>query len=202
MKKIYLLIAGCLLTTAITSFAVAREYHYDKRIKFKNLQKYRHNQKTYYQKDGYYYSPADGDTAVIVNPPYGMIVPTVPLGYHTYEVNGQTYRIYNNISYVENANGGYTIVETPPEAPKMYQKQGLENSDPANQKYNEYQFKDPNDLSVKIPNGDGTFTLVPITKTADGYQGPKGEKYENFPSIDTLKKRYNPTQTQTTNTTK
>lgn len=200
MKKICSL--GLCLAISITfstnTFAKLSGHHYSNhKIKIgKNFNQYKYKNKTYFYQNGNFYSPAGHNEAIIVNPPYGMIIPNIPVGYQTYTVNGQEYHIYNNISYVESPNGGYTIVETPPTAPKMHKEQGLTNSDPAKNKYNEYKFKSPDDLSVKIPNNDGTFTLVPLKKTDDGFIGPQGEKYENFPSINDLKKRY--TQPQTT----
>lgn len=200
MKRIYTtaVFAVLTLTLGFSCFAEARIHAYagNKRIKINNkLKKYQHNNQNYYYQSGYFYSPADNNEAVIVNPPYGMHIQHIPVGCTKYEAHGKTFYIYNNISYIASPNGGYTIVETPPTAPKMHEEQGYAKSDPANNIYNEYKFKSADDLSVKIPNGDGTFTLVPMEKTEKGYKGPKGEIYENFPSIDDLKATYGKEQT-------
>lgn len=204
MKKICSLFLGislslCVCNSSFASFSA----HYQSggnKIKIgKNSQKYKYNNKSFFYQNGSYYSPVNNNEAILVNPPYGMNVSYIPRGHMKYQANGQEYFIYNNVSYVESPNGGYTIVETPPTAPKMHKQQGLVNSDPANNKYNEYQYKSAKDLAVQIPNGDGTFTTVPIEKTDKGYKGPQGEEYENFPSINDLKDRYGQNKTQAQN---
>lgn len=195
MKKFYITAVISIFTLTLTSACLAKAriqpYPNNKRIKIhNNLKKYQHNNQSYYYQSGYFYSPADNNEAVIVNPPYGMHIHHLPVGCTKYEAHGKTFYIYNNISYVESPNGGYTIVETPPTAPKMHSEEGYSKSDPANNVYNEYKFKSTDDLAVNIPNGDGTFTKVPMEKTEKGYKGPKGEEYENFPSADDLKDTY------------
>ena len=45
-------------------------------------------------------------------------------------------------------------------------------------------------VTVKIPNADGSFTPVTLTKYKKGYTGPQGEYYEGHPSVDELKALY------------
>jgi len=43
---------------------------------------------------------------------------------------------------------------------------------------------------INIPNGDGSYTSVTLTKTDKGFLGPQGEFYADHPSVDQLRERY------------
>ena len=47
-----------------------------------------------------------------------------------------------------------------------------------------------NSLEISIPNGDGSYTSVTLTKTDKGFLGPQGEFYADHPTEDQLKTRY------------
>ena len=47
-----------------------------------------------------------------------------------------------------------------------------------------------NPMEVHIPNGDGSYTSVLLSKTDKGYLGPQGEFYADHPTEDQLKTRY------------
>jgi hypothetical protein len=47
-----------------------------------------------------------------------------------------------------------------------------------------------NPLEINIPNGDGSYTSVTLTKTDKGFLGPQGEFYADHPTEDQLKARY------------
>jgi len=47
-----------------------------------------------------------------------------------------------------------------------------------------------NPLEINIPNGDGSYTSVTLTKTDKGFLGPQGEFYVDHPTQDQLKLRY------------
>lgn len=48
----------------------------------------------------------------------------------------------------------------------------------------------PNDTVVNVPNSDGRFTSVILTKHEKGYVGPNGEHYTDHPSSAQLKALY------------
>ena len=48
----------------------------------------------------------------------------------------------------------------------------------------------PGGLNVEIPNSDGTYTEVKLTKTEGGYNGPQGEFYKGNPTVKQLKILY------------
>ena len=47
-----------------------------------------------------------------------------------------------------------------------------------------------NPMEINIPNGDGSYTSVTLTKTDKGFLGPQGEFYADHPTVDQLKERY------------
>lgn len=49
---------------------------------------------------------------------------------------------------------------------------------------------DSEKYDVYLNNGNGTFTLVPLTKTATGFLGPQGEFYTDHPTLEQLNERY------------
>ncbi|MCU0788214.1 MAG: glycine zipper family protein [Verrucomicrobia bacterium] len=44
--------------------------------------------------------------------------------------------------------------------------------------------------TVDVPNANGSYMPVKLTQVPGGWQGPKGEIYPNFPTVDELKKLY------------
>jgi hypothetical protein len=49
---------------------------------------------------------------------------------------------------------------------------------------------DSGNYDVYIPTGNGSFTLVQLKRSGDGYLGPQGEYYPSYPTVDQLKLRY------------
>jgi len=49
---------------------------------------------------------------------------------------------------------------------------------------------DPGKYDVYLSNGNGTFTVIPLTKTATGFLGPQGEFYSDHPTLEQLNERY------------
>jgi hypothetical protein len=47
-----------------------------------------------------------------------------------------------------------------------------------------------NTITINIPNSNGGFTPVVLTKFNDGYKGPQGEYYEGHPTVEELKALY------------
>lgn len=48
-----------------------------------------------------------------------------------------------------------------------------------------------NKFDIYIPNNNGSYTLVTLMKTDKGFLGPQGEFYEDHPTVEQLRKRYN-----------
>ena len=48
----------------------------------------------------------------------------------------------------------------------------------------------PGTYTVNIPNAVGGHTPVKLKKSGDGFIGPQGEYYSEFPSVEQLKLMY------------
>ena len=67
----------------------------------------------YYYHEGLFYHPSRG-AYIIVNPPIGMIIPSLPTGYSMVRVYGRDYFFYDNIYYEwAPSYNGYRVVELP-----------------------------------------------------------------------------------------
>lgn len=68
---------------------------------------------SYYYHEGLFYHPHRG-AYVVVNPPIGMIVPTLPLGYSMVRVYNRDYFFYDNVYYEWAPQyNGYRVVQLP-----------------------------------------------------------------------------------------
>lgn len=45
-------------------------------------------------------------------------------------------------------------------------------------------------MEINIPNGDGSYTSITLTKTDKGFLGPQGEFYADHPTMVQLRERY------------
>jgi hypothetical protein len=43
---------------------------------------------------------------------------------------------------------------------------------------------------MNVPNSNGSYTPVQLKQVSGGWQGPKGEIYPSFPTVDELKNVY------------
>jgi hypothetical protein len=71
----------------------------------------RHGNSRYYFSGGVWYRPS-GPRFAIVAPPFGLIVPFLPLYYTTLWVGGIPYYYANDVYYTQ-SSGGYMVVEPP-----------------------------------------------------------------------------------------
>jgi hypothetical protein len=142
----------------------------------------------YYYYDGLYYSYVGDGDYVIVNPPVGAYVNTIPPDFQPVIINGRTYYTDNGVYYILTRYHGYKVVV----APVVYaQPQQVIVSQPVNTVvttqapvYNQDSFP------VNIPNNSGGYTSVVIRRSGNGYVGPQGEFYAQFPSVAQLKVMY------------
>lgn len=132
----------------------------------------------YYYYDGLYYTYAGYGDYVLVNPPVGAYVRTIPPDFQPVIINGSTYYTDNGIYYILTRRHGYKVVV----APVVYaQPQQVVVPAPVNAQ---------DTFPVNIPNNSGGFTSVVIRKSGNGFVGPQGEFYAQFPSVAQLKAMY------------
>jgi len=129
---------------------------------------------------------------IMVEPPIGAVVPTLPVGYSTVMLQQTPYYNYNGI-YYSTAPGGYTVVQPPPSVPApapvvpphviLPTVSNTEVPSATETIIND-------DYDIYVPNQDGTYTLVKLKKTDKGFVGPKGEFYAKHPTVKELEAQY------------
>ncbi|MFC1666547.1 DUF6515 family protein [Candidatus Omnitrophota bacterium] len=134
----------------------------------------------YYYHHGYFYKRTPSGY-IIVDAPRGAIVTALPKGHKTIVIKGNAYYYYNDIYYVRK-KGRYIVIPDP-----VYEIVEL----PKEVKVIESNSKDSEDsYTVNIPNANGSYTAVTLNKLGDGFVGPQGEFYYEFPSVEQLKVMY------------
>jgi hypothetical protein len=141
----------------------------------------------YYYYDGLYYTYAGGDY-VLVNPPIGAYVSVIPSDFHPFIINGITYYTDNGVYYILTRHHGYKVVA----APVVYaQPQQVVVTQPVTTVvaapgpvYTQDVFP------VNVPNNRGGYTTIVIKRTKNGFVGPQGEFYSEFPKVVQLKVMY------------
>lgn len=128
--------------------------------------------------DGRFFRPGwFGFEIAIGSPPRGAIVTYLPFGHKTIIVGGITYYYYDNVYYTT-CPSGYVVVPAPaivrPAVPVVAQPQKSSGEN----------------VVINVPNSDGSYTAVTLTKYRDGYIGPQGEYYPGKPTVEQLKALY------------
>lgn len=132
--------------------------------------------------DGLFYR-LDGGQYTVVTAPVGTVVTAIPTGYPPVIIDGVPYYTINGVTYMQTSFGyqvvppptaittsNVTVVQTAPAAPPP---------PPAADTY-----------VVNIPNARGTYTAVTLKRAGNGFIGPQGEYYPEFPRVDQLKLMY------------
>lgn len=129
---------------------------------------------TYYYSRGHYYHK-HGREYVSVAAPVGAVIVDLPAGYTRVYLNGQEYYTYGGV-YYNRCSRGYRVVELPRtvvvEKP-VYVPTYV-----------------TTDVPVYIPNRWGGYSTVILKKSDNGYTGPRGEFYPEFPAIEQLRAMY------------
>ena len=153
---------------------------------------------TYYYAEGEYYQRM-GNQYVVTPAPVGAVVTTIPQGYQPVIIDGVTYYTINGVTYMYTPSGFQVV---PPPKPLVIQTttagqgappvsafvqpapipQGV--GIPATSTYAEESF------TVNISNSKGGHTPVTLKRSGNGFIGPQGEFYTEFPRIEQLKLMY------------
>ena len=135
----------------------------------------------YYYANGIYYQGTP-DNYVIVPAPVGAVVYAVPAGYRQIIVNGVTYYEYNGTYYIL-TTGGYQVVQPPIIVqPTVVATMPTVSTNVAR--------GTPEDVTINIPNSQGGYTAVTLKRSGNGFVGPQGEFYAEFPSVEQLRVMY------------
>ena len=142
---------------------------------------------------------------VVIAPPLGAVIPVLPNGYSVVYVNGLPYYYYSNTYYTVAPSGGYVVVTptvettttvvTTPATTVVTTPAATTTTTSVPEAANTTATvpaatTESDTFDIQIPNGNGSFTLVRLVKTKDGFLGPQGEFYPDHPTIEQLKERY------------
>ena len=143
----------------------------------------------YYYYDGLYYTYIGGEY-VLVTPPIGAHVNVIPPDFQPVLINGVTYYTDNGIYYILTRHHGYKVVIAPMVVGYV-QPQQVVVSQPVTTVVTAPVAVDTQDtFPVNIPNNSGGYTTVMIKKSGNGFVGPQGEFYAEFPKVGQLKAMY------------
>lgn len=127
----------------------------------------------YYYAAGMYYRETPSGY-VVVDAPAGAVVKVLPDRYRTIDYGGHTYCYYNRTYYLKQPDQ-YVVVTPPPQV--------VTQNPPATE-------APEKTVVVTVPNPNGSYIPVTLQKYSDGYVGPNGEFYPDYPTIDQLKAMY------------
>lgn len=130
----------------------------------------------YYYASGTYYQYTPSGY-VMVSAPAGAVIRELPPWYRQIPYGKTTYYFYNNTYYVQEP-AGYTVVTPPPQV--------VTANPPAVE-------APEKTIVVTVPNPNGSYIPVTLEKYSNGYKGPNGEFYPDYPTIDQLKAMYSKT---------
>ncbi len=116
----------------------------------------------------------------------GAVVASLPPHYKVVYTGNAPY-YYDGTYYYQSYPNGYVIM-----APPVIQPAPVVVVQPqtATVPVAQLQAHNPNTVVVNVPNQNGTYTAVTLTKHKTGYLGPQGEYYEGHPTVKQLRVLY------------
>ena len=123
------------------------------------------------------------DDYVLVSP---AVVNPIPVHYQTVYVNGVSYYV-NNGNYYLYDGYGYQLVSPPV---TVVQPAPVLAAAPAQVTSVSATPETENSFTLNIPNDQGGYTAVTIRRSGNGFIGPQGEFYSEFPKVSQLKLMY------------
>ncbi len=133
----------------------------------------------YYYCHGVFYNRVN-TRYVVINPPIGAVVETIPVDNQVIVVNGATY-YYSSDVYYQYTPRGYMVVQKPVGSTQLVKADVP--PEVINDNGSDY-------FDVNIPNSNGGYTAVTLKKSGNGFLGPQGEFYPEFPKVEQLKAMY------------
>ncbi len=143
----------------------------------------------YYYDDGLYYSRL-GTQYVLVSPPIGAVVRSIPSDYRPVIISGVKYYEDRGTYYVY-TRYGYQVVAPPIEfvtaqvAPTATVKVIPQHAEVVSS-----DLESTDSFTVNIKNRNGGYTAVLLKRFNEGFLGPQGEFYSEFPKVAQLNAMY------------
>ena len=116
--------------------------------------------------------PSSGQV-VEVQPPVGAVVPKLPDDPVIINDGEETYYVDDGVFY-RKVWGGYKVIP-PPFGPRSSDGAGGDDRD---------------DIYNHLPDFEGGYVDVTLSRTGQGFKGPQDEYYSEFPPMDQLQEMY------------
>lgn len=150
------------------------EYRENRRYKNEDRREYRRRYNKihrHYYRDGRWYRPGwfglSFAVSVLTN---GTMIDELPPKHTTVIIQGIPYYHDDRYYYRTSPEGGYVVVQSPVIVKSEAQM--------------------PEMSTVNIPNSRCGYTSVTLRKSGNGFIGPQGEYYSEYPSVEQLKAMY------------
>jgi hypothetical protein len=130
----------------------------------------------YYYGAGLFYRPYQ-HKYIVVPPPAGVVVYSIPPQYNQVIIDGVIYYTYNGVYYTR-VPQGFQVVQPPS---VVVEAATVSTS---------FSLNEEEVFTVNIPLPTGGYKPVVIKRDGEGFQGPQGEFYPEFPKVEQLKVMY------------
>ncbi len=130
----------------------------------------------YYYSSGLFYRPHQREY-IVVPPPSGAVVYQIPAQYNQVVIDGVVYYTYNGV-YYSRVPQGFQVIPPPSvvvDAATVSRTAVVDEEEV---------------FTVNIPLSKGGYKAVMIKRDGEGFQGPQGEFYPEFPKVEQLKVMY------------
>jgi hypothetical protein len=134
--------------------------------------------KNFFYGGGLFYEHRHRDY-IVVPPPSGVIVYAIPAEYHKVVIDNAVYYTYNGVYYTQ-VPQGYQVVQ-PPSTVVL---------EPAMVSASIVPEQEEGQFTINIPNIKGGYNAVILKRSGNGFIGPQGEFYSEFPKVAQLKVMY------------
>jgi hypothetical protein len=147
---------------------------------------YYHSPYYFYDYDGWYLSEL-GNSYYLVFPPVGAVVSWIPDEYRMVSINGRLYYTWNNNYFIRTVDG-YQVVAPPAVISDV--KKAATNQQGTTQAQITNGISPEGTIILNIPDGKGKYIPVTIKRSGNGFIGPQGEFYQQFPKVSQLQVIY------------
>jgi len=133
--------------------------------------------KFHYRDGSFYHKHHRHYTAVAA--PIGACIAHLPYGFQNFYVDGILYYTYNDV-YYKHTPDGYEVIQKP------YSKHAEKYKVRSNHRHGESE----DSITLNIRKKGGGYISIIVKPSGNGYVGPQGEYYDQFPKIEHLKLIY------------
>jgi hypothetical protein len=117
---------------------------------------------------------------VHVAAPAGITVQELPAYHETVVIDGTRYHCYDGV-YYKGGPAGYTVVQLPIASASGHPEPNFQLASAK---------ADGQEMTINVPNANGSYTPVVLRQVNGLYMGPRGEVYSTQPTTEQLKIMY------------